>query len=125
LQRDAVRIGRPCGVLCAAVCGTYVAVDLYGPVPGSVADRTDLGPLTVLGVALVVMCATAAAGTAVAEARNAHGRTTAALRSLGASARLLRAAAAARATALLAVLGPLTWLIAELTTLPFAPWRRV
>ncbi|MDT3400108.1 hypothetical protein RKE29_26375, partial [Streptomyces sp. B1866] len=120
LQREARRIGRPVGVLCAAACGAYVTWDLYGPGAGPAGERVT-GPLTGLGAALVVLCAVCSLLTAAAEARAARERTTAALLRLGAPARLLRGAVALRAAALVTVLAPLTWAVAELTTLPLTP----
>jgi hypothetical protein len=116
LQEESRRIGRPLGVLCAVASGTYAAVKLYGA-PGP----HPFGPLTGLGAALVLACATASALTAALEARSARTHTTAALRRLGAPASLLHRAAALRGAALLVVLAPLTWLVAELAALPLIP----
>ena len=71
-----------------------------------------------LGAAVVLACVTASALTAAVESRSARAHTTAALRRLGASASVLHRAAALRALALVIVLAPLTWTVAEMATLP-------
>lgn len=76
------------------------------------------GLLTAIGAAVVLACVTASALTAALESRSARARTTAALRRLGASASVLYRAAALRALALVIVLAPLTWTVAEMATLP-------
>ncbi|WP_238782639.1 hypothetical protein [Streptomyces monomycini] len=116
LQEESRRIGRPLGVLCAVASGTYAAVQVYEAAPAR-----PLGPLTGLGAALVLACVTASALTAALEARWARTHTTAALRRLGTPRSLLHRAAALRVLALLAVLAPLTWAIAELAALPLLP----
>jgi hypothetical protein len=118
LQQEAGLIGRPLGVLCAVASGLYAAVRLYEAAHGHVGAHL-FGPLTDLGVALVAMCAFTTALTAALEARSARRRTTAALLRLGASARLLRGAAALRGLALLIPLAPVAWGVAQLTTMPF------
>ncbi|MFC8078699.1 hypothetical protein ACFUN8_24550 [Streptomyces sp. NPDC057307] len=113
LMDEAVRIGRPLGVVCAVVAGGFAAAALYGP-----GDPRPFGPLTGLGATLIVGCTVATLLTAVLEARHARTDTTAALVRVGAPTGLLRTAAALRAGALLAVFGPLTWAIAALAAVP-------
>ncbi|NEB47561.1 hypothetical protein G3I45_24880 [Streptomyces sp. SID339] len=115
LQEEARRIGRPLGVLCAVASGAYASIVLYaGP-------RPEAGPLTTLGVLLVGGCAVLTLATASVEARQARSETTSALLRLGAPATVLRGSAALRAGALLAVFGPLTWVVAQLAALPLTP----
>ncbi|WP_369376007.1 hypothetical protein [Streptomyces sp. cg36] len=114
LMEEARRIGRPLGVVCAVASGTVAAAALYGDEAGP----HPFGPLTGLGAALVTGCTVATLLTAALESRHARGETTGALLRLGAPAKLLRASAALRAAALLAVFAPLTWAIAELAALP-------
>ncbi|NEW73899.1 hypothetical protein [Streptomyces rhizosphaericus] len=118
LQQEAGLIGRPVGALCALAAAGFTVLELYGRASGP-SGAHAFGPLTGLGAALVTLCAAATTLTAVVEARSARERTTAALVRLGAPARLLRGAAALRATALLALLVPLVWLVAHLTAMPF------
>ncbi|MFI9719580.1 hypothetical protein ACIHFE_07975 [Streptomyces sp. NPDC052396] len=117
LQDTATRIGRPLGVLCAMASGVLAAVELYG-VAWERSGPRPFGPLTGLGAAVVMACVTATAITAALDARQLRSETTSALRRLGIPAGLLRGAAAVRTCVLLAVLAPLTWVIAELTALP-------
>ncbi|PNG23919.1 hypothetical protein [Streptomyces cahuitamycinicus] len=114
LMAEAVRIGRPLGVVCAVLSAAWAMALLHAP------DGLSLGPLTTLGVLLVTGCTTATLLTAAVEARQAHAGTTAALTRLGATATTLRSAAALRTGALLAVFGPLTLTVAELAALPLA-----
>ncbi|AMW13159.1 hypothetical protein A4E84_28895 [Streptomyces qaidamensis] len=114
LMAEAVRIGRPLGVVCAVLSAAWAMVLLHAP------DGLSLGPLTTLGVLLVTGCTTATLLTAAVEARQARAGTTAALMRLGAPTTTLRSAAALRAGALLAVFGPLTLTVAELAALPLA-----
>ncbi|MER6627754.1 hypothetical protein ABT301_05860 [Streptomyces sp. NPDC000987] len=113
LMAEATRIGRPLGIVCAVVSGSYAMTALYGGT-GPLA----FGPLTTLGTLLVAGCACATLLTAAAEARHARAEITAALLRLGAPATLLRGAAALRTGALLALFGPLTLVVAELAALP-------
>ncbi|MFH8595882.1 hypothetical protein [Streptomyces rimosus] len=113
LQEESRRIGRPLGVLCAVASGGYAAVKVYEAAP-----TRPFGPLTGLGAALVLACVTASALTAALEARWARTHTTAALRRLGTPRSVLFRASVLRVLALLVVLGPLTWVIAELAALP-------
>ncbi|MFI1413945.1 hypothetical protein ACH4Y0_29075 [Streptomyces sp. NPDC020707] len=114
LMEEATRIGRPLGVVCAVASGLYAMAVLYA------GTRPGIGPLTTLGLVLVAGCAVATLLTAAVEARNARADTTAALLRIGAPAATLRTAATLRAGALLAVLTPLTWAIAELAAMPLA-----
>ncbi|MEU4210630.1 hypothetical protein AB0F13_11660 [Streptomyces sp. NPDC026206] len=119
LQDAATRLGRPLGVLCAVAAGALAAVELYG----AAWERTEphpFGPLTGLGAAVVMACVTATAITAALDTRQARSETTSALLRLGVPPSMLRGAVAVRTCVLLAVLAPLTWVIAELTTLPLA-----
>ncbi|MFD5077072.1 hypothetical protein [Streptomyces sp. NPDC058371] len=114
LQTEARRIGQPLGVVCAVASGAYAMATLYAGV------RPDFGPLTALGALLVAGCTLLTLVTAAVEARQARADTTAALLRLGAPATMLRSAAGLRVGALLAVFGPLTWVVAELAALPLA-----
>ncbi|MEU0070436.1 hypothetical protein ABZ027_12960 [Streptomyces sp. NPDC006332] len=114
LMAEATRIGRPLGVVCAVLSGTYAMTALYDTADPSV------GPLTVLGLILVTGCTVATLATAAVEAKQARADTTAALLRLGAPSTTLRSAAALRAAALLALFGPLTLVVAELAALPLA-----
>ncbi|MEU9981270.1 hypothetical protein [Streptomyces sp. NPDC050856] len=113
LMDEARRIGRPLGVACAVASATITASTLYGT-----DGARAFGPLTGLGAALVLTCTTATLLTAALESRQSRVSTKDALLRLGASAALLRTAAALRALALLAVFAPLTWTVAVLATLP-------
>ncbi|MGC0374510.1 hypothetical protein [Streptomyces sp. SAI-229] len=112
LMTEATRVGRPLGVVCAVLSAAYAMASLH--------DREDApaGPLVVLGVLVVAGCTTATLLTAAVEARQARAGTTAALRRLGAATGTLRRAAALRAGALLALFGPLTLVVAELSAWP-------
>ncbi|MFD5479276.1 hypothetical protein [Streptomyces hawaiiensis] len=114
LMAEAIRIGRPLGVVCAVLSAAWAMALLHAP------DGLSLGPLTTLGVLLVAGCTMATLLTAAVEARQARAGTTAALLRLGAPATMLRSAAALRAGALLALFGPLTLTVAELAALPLA-----
>ncbi|MFD9476350.1 MULTISPECIES: hypothetical protein [Streptomyces] len=113
LQEEAPRIGPPLGVLCSVAAGALTAFALRDrgglPVP--------LGPLTWPAVALVTLCAAATLLTSVVEARRSRGPGRTALLDLGAPSNVLRTAASLRATALLAVCVPLSWGVAQLTSL--------
>ncbi|MEV0240082.1 hypothetical protein AB0I06_09160 [Streptomyces sp. NPDC050674] len=114
LMAEALRIGRPLGVVCAVASAAWAMALLHAP------DGLSLGPLTTLGVLLVAGCTVATLLTAAVEARQARAGTTAALLRLGAPATMLRSAAVLRAGALLALFGPLTLTVAELAALPLA-----
>ncbi|MFF3917097.1 hypothetical protein ACFYZB_27110 [Streptomyces sp. NPDC001852] len=112
LMTEAIRIGRPLGVVCAVASAGYAKTTLYaGTAPA-------FGPLTTLGALLVTGCTVATLLTAAVETRQCRADTTAALLRLGAPASMLRAAAALRAAALLALFGPLTLVVAALAALP-------
>ncbi|MET8680816.1 hypothetical protein ABZW18_25360 [Streptomyces sp. NPDC004647] len=119
LQEEAPRLGRPLGVLCAVAAGAFAATQLYGTALDSTGDR-PFGPLTGIAAALVMACATATVLTAALETKGARADITAALLRIGASAGLLRRAAALRATVMVAVLAPITWAVAELAALPLS-----
>lgn len=114
LMTEATRIGRPLGVVCAVLSAAYALASLH--------DREDAsaGPLVVLGVLLVAGCTTATLLTAAVEAKQARAVTTAALQRLGAATGTLRRAAVLRAGVLLALFGPLTLVVAELSAWPLA-----
>ncbi|CAL9408484.1 hypothetical protein [Streptomyces sp. enrichment culture] len=112
LMAESTRIGRPIGVVCAVTAATYAMAALRYPEAGAI------GPLTVLGAALVTGCTVATLLTAAVEARQARADTTAALLLLGAPPATLRKAAAVRAGALLALFGPLTLAVAQVSALP-------
>ncbi|MET8942946.1 hypothetical protein ABZX30_04965 [Streptomyces sp. NPDC004542] len=112
LMAEATRIGRPLGLVCAVVSGAYA---MTAPYDGGASSP---GPLTGLGILLVTGCTVATLLTTAVEARQSRTDTTAALVRLGARARVLRAAAALRAGALLALFGPLTLAVARLAALP-------
>lgn len=114
LQEEAACVGRPLGALCAVVCGTSVAAELYG----STAQARPLGPLTGLATVLVVLCALATALSALSEARWSRRASMASLRRLGAPVGLLRSALALRAGVVFAAMAPATWAIAEFATVP-------
>ncbi|QFZ73966.1 hypothetical protein GFH48_12545 [Streptomyces fagopyri] len=114
LQGEARRIGRPLGVVCAVASGAYAMATVYA------GARPSIGPLSTLGALLVAGCAVATLFTAALETKQARADTTAALLRLGAPASVLRHAALLRAGVLLAVFGPLTWLVAELAAMPLA-----
>ncbi|MEU2831403.1 hypothetical protein ABZ667_22395 [Streptomyces lavendulae] len=113
LQEEAPRLGRPLGVLCAvgAAALTSVALrDQGGPL-------TPLGPLTGPAAALVALCAGATLLTSAAESRHSRSAARAALLDLGTPGTVLRTAVTVRAAALLVVCLPLSWGVAQLTSL--------
>ncbi|MGW1290413.1 hypothetical protein ACWD4N_44220, partial [Streptomyces sp. NPDC002586] len=112
LMTEATRIGRPLGVVSAVTSAGYAMTTLYA------GSAPSFGPLTTLGASLVTGCTIATVLTAAVETRQCRAETTAALLRLGAPVGTLRAAAALRAAALLALFGPLTLLIAALSALP-------
>ncbi|MFE3325631.1 hypothetical protein [Streptomyces sp. NPDC059176] len=112
LMVDAARIGRPLGVVCA-VASAVLAV------PAVSGDRPQpLGPLTGLGVVLVMACTSATLLTSVVEARQSRSVGRAGLRGAGAPGAFLRASVLLRVIVLLAVFAPLTWAVAELAAMP-------
>ncbi|MFD1669581.1 hypothetical protein ACFSJI_30125, partial [Streptomyces calvus] len=114
LMAEAARIGRPLGVVCAVLAAAYAMASLQHR-----QDATS-GPLVTLGVLLVAGCTLATLLTAAVEARQARAGTTEELRRLGAPAATLRKAAVLRALALLALFGPLTLVVAELSAWPLS-----
>ncbi|MET9715991.1 hypothetical protein ABZZ46_11320 [Streptomyces rochei] len=114
LMEESHRVGRPLGVVCAVASAAYAAAALHH------ADATDFGPLSLIGAVVVAGCTVATLLTAAVEAKHARTDTTDALLRLGAPPTTLRAAAALRAGALLAVFGPLTLVVAQLASLPLA-----
>ncbi|WP_217246708.1 hypothetical protein [Streptomyces sp. AC602_WCS936] len=114
LMEESHRIGRPLGVVCAVACAAYAATALYDT------DGPDFGPLSALGALVVAGCTVATLLTAAVEAKHARTDTTGALLRLGAPPATLRAAAAVRAGALLALFAPLTVIVAQLASLPLA-----
>ncbi|WP_318214624.1 hypothetical protein [Streptomyces sp. SCL15-6] len=114
LMEESSRIGRPLGVVGAVTSALYAAVTLYG------GDGPASHPLGTLGALVVAGATVATLLTAAVEAKHTRADTIAALLRLGAPRSTLRAAAAVRATLLLAVFGPLTLLVAALAALPLA-----
>lgn len=119
LQGESWRLGRPLGALCAVGAATLAVVEWNAVVVGGVVELLD--PFTVLGSGLALGCVLVSLLSAVGEVRAGQRGTASALLQLGASRTLLRQAVALRAVGLLAVLSPLTWLIAQLATLPLGP----
>ncbi|MFJ5896382.1 hypothetical protein ACIQFZ_13110 [Streptomyces sp. NPDC093064] len=115
LMEEAGRVGRPLGVVCAVASGTYAMIAAYD------GTARALGPLTTLGTLLVAGCAVATLLIAAVEARQSRADAIAALRRLGAPAAMLRSAALLRCGALLALLIPLTLVVADLAALPLVP----
>ncbi|MEV6951506.1 hypothetical protein [Streptomyces sp. NPDC051183] len=113
LQEEAPRLGPPLGVLCAVGAGALTSLALR--------DRggldVPLGPLTGPAVALVALCAAATLLTSAVEVHQARAAAREALAGLGAPGAVLRTAATLRATALVAVCVPLSWCVAQLTSL--------
>ncbi|MGW5846395.1 hypothetical protein ACWFQ8_00265 [Streptomyces sp. NPDC055254] len=113
LQEEASRLGPPLGVLCAVGAGALTALALR--------DRggmlVPLGPLTGPAAALVALCAAATLLTSAVETRQNRSSGREALLDLGAPAKVLRTAASVRAAALAAVCLPLSWGVAQLTSL--------
>ncbi|MFJ8810191.1 hypothetical protein [Streptomyces sp. NPDC102490] len=112
LMEESQRVGRPLGVVAAVAAAAYVTATVYD------GDGPAFGPLSTLGALLVAGCTVATLLTAAVEARHARADTTDALRRLGAPPATLRAAAAVRAAALLALFVPLVLIVAVLAALP-------
>ncbi|MFK0070208.1 hypothetical protein [Streptomyces sp. NPDC091046] len=112
LMEESHRVGRPLGVVAAVAAAAYVTATVYD------GDGPAFGPLGTLGALLVAGCTVATLLTAAVEARHARTDTTDALLRLGAPPATLRAAAAVRAAALLALFGPLVLIVAVLAALP-------
>ncbi|MEU0396026.1 hypothetical protein ABZ208_25210 [Streptomyces sp. NPDC006208] len=115
LMEEAQRIGRPLGVVCAVASGAIAASTVYGT------SSDVFGPVTALGVILVMACTTATLLTAVLEARQARAQTRTNLLRLGTSLAALHQATALRAVALLVAFVPLTWAVATLAAAPLSP----
>ncbi|MEV7727685.1 hypothetical protein AB0P15_23470 [Streptomyces sp. NPDC087917] len=113
LQEEAPRLGRPLGVLCAIGAAALTAVALRE----RVGPLSPLGPLTGPAAVLVALCAAATLLTSAVEARQERSSARAMLLDLGAPGTVLRTAATLRASALLAVCVPLSWGVAQLTSL--------
>ncbi|MGW5343013.1 hypothetical protein [Streptomyces sp. HUAS TT3] len=113
LQEEAPRIGRPLGVLCAVGAAALSTAAL----PGGGGPGAPLGPLTAPACALVALCAAATLLTAVVEVRQSRSAARAALLGLGTPGTVLRTAATVRAGALLTVCVPVSWGVAQLTSL--------
>ncbi|MFE2192037.1 hypothetical protein ACFXAQ_14545 [Streptomyces olivaceus] len=114
LMEESQRVGRPLGVVAAVAAAGYVATTVYD------SDGPAFGPLSTLGALLVAGCTLATLLTAAVEAKHARAGATDALLRLGAPPATLRAAAAVRAAALLALFGPLTLVVAVLAALPLS-----
>jgi hypothetical protein len=112
LMEESQRVGRPLGVVAAVAAAAYVTTTVYD------GDGPAFGPLSTLGALLVAGCTVATLLTAAVEARHARADTKDALLRLGAPPATLRAAAAVRAAALLALFGPLVLIVAVLAALP-------
>ncbi|MFF3321068.1 hypothetical protein [Streptomyces sp. NPDC002889] len=112
LMEEARRIGRPLGVVCAVASAAFAASTVYGRSPDV------FGPLTALGMVLVVTCTTATLLTAALEARQARSHTRTTLLRLGTPLTALRQATALRVAALLVTFVPLTWTVATLAATP-------
>ncbi|MFJ3905890.1 hypothetical protein [Streptomyces sp. NPDC090025] len=110
LMSESSRLGRPLGVVAAVGSGTVAGLALYG--------STGLGPLTWLGVTVVVACTVGTLLTAALESKQTRTHTTEALLRLGAPPTVLRTTVLLRATTLLAVFAPLTWAIGALAAIP-------
>ncbi|MEW2417134.1 hypothetical protein AB0953_25840 [Streptomyces sp. NPDC046866] len=115
LQEDAARLGRPFGVLCAvgAAALTFAAL----PGRSALGSGGPLGPLTAPAAALVGACAAAALLVRAAEVRQTRSGTRTALLALGTPDGVLRTSAGLRAGALLALCVPVSWGVAQLTSL--------
>lgn len=109
LMDEARRIGRPLGVVCAVGSGAVAGYALYGG---------EIGPLSWLGVTVVVGCTTATLLAAALESKQSRTHTTEALLRLGAPPTVLRTTALLRAGVLLAVFVPLTWAVGALAAVP-------
>ncbi|MFB6613504.1 hypothetical protein ACIGFK_12505 [Streptomyces sp. NPDC085524] len=113
LQEEASRLGPPLGVLCAVGAGALTATAL----PDGGGLLVPLGPLSGAAAALVAVCAAATLLTSAVEARQTRTAAREALTGLGAPPKVLRTAASLRAGALVAVCLPLSWGVAQLTSL--------
>ncbi len=100
-------------MLCAVGAAALTAAAL----PGRGGLGAPLGPLAGPAAVLVALCAAATLLTSAVEVRQARTATRTALLDLGTPDAVLRAAAGMRAAALLAVCVPVSWGVAQLTSL--------
>ncbi|WP_424211538.1 hypothetical protein ACN20G_05200 [Streptomyces sp. BI20] len=114
LREEAVRVGRPLGLLCAVAAVGITA--LLRPGLG-VTGSAPLGPLTAPAAALVAGCVIATVLSTALEIRQTRDAARATLVEHGVPAATLRSAAVLRAAALLATGAPLAWGVAYLTSL--------
>ncbi|OEJ24768.1 hypothetical protein AR457_09845 [Streptomyces agglomeratus] len=114
LMDEARRIGHPLGVVCAVASAAIAATTLYDT--GSAPAR--FGPLTGLGVALVLTCTAATLLMSALEAKQSRAAAREALLGLGAPRQTLRTAAALRAASVLTVFTPVTLALAALAAFP-------
>ncbi|MFG3253542.1 hypothetical protein [Streptomyces sp. NPDC048172] len=125
LQREAPRVGRPLGVLCAVASAALAAAWAYRPadgrpaLPGLPGLPGPPGALTALGAALVLCCVAAGALASLAGVRASRAHGTAVLAGLGAPRALLRKVALARSGTLAVSLALLVWVMARLAPMPF------
>ncbi|MFE7774793.1 hypothetical protein ACFU5O_12975 [Streptomyces sp. NPDC057445] len=114
LMDDAVRIGRPLGVLSAVASAMIAATTLSraGTTP------RPFGELTELGATLVLVCTVATLFTSVLDVRHARAAVREGLRGLGTPASFLRASALLRTLILMVIFAPLTWAVAALAAVP-------
>ncbi|MFC9296373.1 hypothetical protein ACFTWH_11250 [Streptomyces sp. NPDC057011] len=113
LQQEAPRLGPSLGVLCAVAAGALTALTL----PGRGGALVPLGALTGPAAALVAACAGATLLTSAVEIRQSRAADRDALLGMGAPAGILRTAVGVQAVALVAVCVPLSWGVAQLTSL--------
>ena len=112
LQHESRRHGRPLGLLCATGAAALSAYTLQS------GDGHRLGPVSVFAFTLIAVCVLATAAVSLNETASSRTEARNALHEVAASPAMLRAALAVRAAALLAVLVPLSFLVAALSTLP-------
>lgn len=116
LQREAPFVGRPLGALCAVAA----ALLAFARVRGTSGAAPLPGPLVTVAVALVVSGAVGAGLAALARARHMRQPAQEVLVRLGASRKLRRATALARAGALSGALAVPVWVAGHLAALPLA-----
>lgn len=112
LQHESRRIGRPLGLLCATAAAALSAYALQS------GGGHTLGPVTVFAFTLIAVCVLATAAVGLADTGNDRPEARGALQEVAASPSVLRAALAVRAGALAAVLVPVAFLVAALSTVP-------
>ncbi|MCZ2524350.1 hypothetical protein [Streptomyces sp. HB2AG] len=113
LQEEALRVGRPLGLLCASLCGAVAGVRLW-----TVAQERPPGPLAVLGAVLVAVCVLGTVLVALGECRHARRPSAAALAGLGTPPGVRRGVVALRVAATAGILLPVTAVVAVLAALP-------